>query len=387
MAFNFHVPTRIIFGQGRAASVGRILKARGLSSALIITDTGVVRAGCLKSVISSLEEHGILYGVYDGVEQNPTEENVEEALSIFTEGDNDAVLAVGGGSSLDTGKALVALLKERRDIRELYSGVLKGEAPVTLMAVPTTSGTGSEVTWSAVITNVERKVKETIRGEYMYPRYAVVDPELTLTLPKGITASTGMDALTHALEAYITRNAHPMSDALAMEAAFLIFGNLTKAVEDGQDIEARSAMSIASTLAGMAFSISGLGMVHGLAEPLGGRFNIPHGIANSVLLPYCLEFNRDAAREKLSVIARLIGVSRPGMDEAEQAAVLVLEVRRLSRQVGIPECLEMRVDEKEVDALVEDALTNSCLPANPRSVGMEDIRRIYSTVVGGSSHL
>ncbi len=380
--FRFSVPTEIIFESGSSLKAGDILRERGVDSALIITDKGVLAAGCLDNVFESLKGNGITFGVYDGVEQNPAEETVEEALRMLIARDYDSVIAVGGGSSLDTGKATIALLKEKREIGDLYSQVLRGDSPLPLMAIPTTAGTGSEVTWSAVITDTRRRVKETIRGEYMYPDYAIVDPELTLSLPKTITASTGMDALTHAIEAFITTRAHAMSDALAMEACLLIFNNLRDAVMEGDNIEARSAMSIASTLSGMAFSISGLGMVHGLAEPLGGRLNIPHGIANSVLLPYCLKFNQEAAKEKLATLSNLIGDNGSKMSIEEEAASLVSEVKRLSRDVGIPEKLEdVEVSKEEFDALVDDASVNSCLPGNPRSVSVEEIEAIYSEVL------
>jgi len=244
-----------------------------------------------------------------------------------------------------------------------------------------TAGTGSEVTWSAVITNEEDHVKETIRGEYMYPKFALVDPELTLTLPRHITASTGMDALTHALEAYICNRAHALSDALAMEASMLIFGHLRNAVRDGSDMSARSAMSIASTLAGMAFSISGLGMVHGMAEPLGGKLNVPHGIANSVLLPYCLGFNRDAVQGKLSVLARLLYLDGH-RSEGGSSQALVDSVRIMAREVGIPAHIDdAKVSEEQMRALVQDAQVNSCMPANPKKITRKDIEAIYREIL------
>lgn len=378
--FRFHVPTRIIFEVGAVHFLGEMLKDEGINAAMVITDKGVLGAGCLEPVFSSLDKYGIVHEIYDGVKQNPTERNVEEALAFLKSGSFDAILAVGGGSSLDTAKAVLALLKEGRNIRDLYQGVLRGKPPIPLIAVPTTAGTGSEVTWSAVITNEEARVKETIRGEYMYPKMAVVDPELTITLPEKITASTGMDALTHALEAFISKKAHALSDGLAMEAAYLIFNNLRNAVDNGQDIQARSAMSIASTLAGMAFSISGLGMVHGLAEPLGGRYNVPHGIANSILLPHCLSFNCDAVEEKLAILARLLGLDGK-RDFHEVSHSLVDEVIRLADDVGIPGKLDITLDEEEFNALVNDALKNSCLPANPKNVKREDIQAIYSRIL------
>lgn len=376
----FHVPTRIIFEVGAVHFLGEMLKDDGINATLVITDKGVLDAGCLEPVFASLDKYSIDHETYDGVKQNPTERNVEEALELLNSGSFDAIIAVGGGSSLDTAKAVLALLKEGRSIRELYQGILRGTPPMPLIAIPTTAGTGSEVTWSAVITNEEARVKETIRGEYMYPRIAVVDPELTVTLPEKMTASTGMDALTHALEAFISKKAHAVSDGLAMEATYLIFNHLRDAVENGHDIRARSAMSIASTLAGMAFSISGLGMVHGLAEPLGGRYNVPHGIANSVLLPHCLTFNCDAVEEKLAIMARLLGFDGEH-DSHEISHILVEEVTRLADDVGIPHELDIVIDKDEFEALVSDAQRNSCLPANPKKVRREDIEAIYSHIL------
>jgi len=379
--FTFNVPTRIVFEPGSTRKLGEFLASQGANSALIITDKGVLNAGCLKGVFKALDSSRIAHGTYDGVEQNPTEGNVRQALRILRECNCDSIVAVGGGSSMDTAKAVVASMKEGKDISELYQGVMRGRAPLPLVAVPTTAGTGSEVTWSAVITDTENRVKETARGDYMYPKLALVDPEITVSLPAHITASTGMDALTHAIEAFITRGAHAMSDALAMESSLLIFRHLRDAVRDGGNMTARGAMSIASTLGGMAFSISGLGMVHGMAEPLGGRYNVPHGIANSVLLPHCLSFNCDAVEGKLTVMARLLGID--GDHTARETSHSLVEaVRKLSNDVGIPHRLDITVDREEFDSLVADASKNSCLPANPKPVRRKDIEVVYSQVIG-----
>lgn len=385
--FKFYVPTRLVIEAGCVSSLGTMLAKQGVKSALIVTDRGVMKAGCVSKVLSSLEDSGIGDEVYDGVEQNPSEENVKEALAMLSRNGYGAIVAVGGGSAIDTAKAVVAMMIEKVDIRDLYSREVVGKAPIILVAVPTTAGTGSEVTRSAVITNKEARVKETIRGECLYPKIALVDPELTISLPRSITASTGMDAFTHAIEAYTTRNAHALSDALAIEATRLIFANLRKAVSDGSDIEARSNMCVASTLAGMAFSISGLGMVHAMAEPLGGRFNVPHGVANSILLPYCLNYNCDAVSKKLAFLARVLGL-RSSYDEedsgsVEDAAVAVVEaVKKLSADVGIPHRIQkVTVTKMEFNDLVGDALKNSCLPANPKKASREDLKRTYAMVL------
>lgn len=385
--FRFYVPTRLVMEQGCVGSLGETLSKQEVDSALVVADRGVVEAGCVSKVLSSLEESGIGHVTYDGVEQNPTEENVKEAHETVSRNGFGAIVAVGGGSVIDTAKAVVALMTECCEIRELYSRDVVGTAPITLVAVPTTAGTGSEVTRSSVITNKEARVKETIRGECLYPKIALVDPELTITLPRSITASTGMDALTHAIEAYTTKNSHPLSDALAVEAARLIFRNLGKAVRDGSDLEARTCMSAASTLAGMAFSVSGLGMIHAMAEPLGGRFNIPHGTANSILLPYCLDFNCDTVLNKLAHLAKVLdlcsGYDIKDRKAACSAAQAIVElVRRLSLDVGIPQRIEkLSLSKEEFSDLVEDASRNSCLSANPKKVEKKDIREIYAEVL------
>ena len=385
--FKFFVPTRLAVGAGCVGTLGSLLEKQGVKSCLIVTDRGVVKAGCVSRVLRSLDDTSIGYEIYDGVEQNPTEDNVGEALDAVSQNGFGAIVAVGGGSAIDTAKAAVALMIERCDIRELYTRDVVGQAPVTLVAVPTTAGTGSEMTRSAVITNKEARVKQTIRGDSLYPKMALVDPELTVSLPKSITASTGIDALTHAIEAYITKNAHALSDALAIEATRLIFGNLRKAVNDGSDIEARSNMCVASTLGGLTFSISGLGMVHAMAEPLGGRYNVPHGVANSVLLPYCLSFNCDAVSKKLAFLARVLGIYND-YDEADKrsvdmAAIAVVDaVQQLSADVGIPQRIQKaKLTKKEFSKLTNDALKNSCLPANPKKAGREDLKRIYAMVL------
>lgn len=385
--FRFYVPTRLVMEPGCVVSLGQMLSAQGVDSALVITDRGVMEAGCVSKALASLDRAGIGHEIYAGVEQNPTEENVSEGHEAVSLNGFGAIVAVGGGSVIDTAKAVVALMTECCEIRNLYSRDVVGKASVTLVAVPTTAGTGSEMTRSSVITNKEARVKETIRGECLYPKIALVDPELTVTLPKSITASTGMDALTHAIEAYTTKSAHPMSDALAVEAARLIFGNLRRAVDSGRDLQARTCMSAASTLAGMAFSISGLGMVHAMAEPLGGRFNIPHGVANSILLPHCLSFNCDAVLGKLAHLARTLGLSPlSGLSDreaiGEDARNVVEAVRRLSQDVGIPHRIDnLIVSKKEFEGLVDDSLRNSCLNANPKKVGRKDITRIYAEVL------
>ena len=385
--FRFYVPTRLVMEQGCVGSLGETLSKQEVDSALVITDRGVVEAGCVSKVLSSLEESGIGHVTYDGVEQNPTEENVKEAHETVSRNGFGVIVAVGGGSVIDTAKAVVALMTERCEIRELYSRDVVGTAPITLVALPTTAGTGSEVTRSSVITNKEARVKETIRGDCLYSKVALVDPELTITLPRSITASTGMDALTHAIEAYTTKNSHPLSDALAVEAARLIFENLGKAVRDGSNLEARTRMSTASTLAGMAFSVAGLGMVHAMAEPLGGRFNIPHGTANSILLPYCLNFNCDAILNKLAHLAKVLDLCS-GYDVKDWKAVcgaaqaVVALVRRLSLDVGIPQRIEkLSLSKEEFSGLVKDALRNGCLSANPKKVQEKDIREIYAEVL------
>ncbi len=378
--FTFNVPTQIVFKRGSIGGLGEALSAENVNSVLVVTDAGVMNAGCLRGVFSSLESSGIIHETYDGVCQNPTEGNVRDALSVLGEGSYDAIVAVGGGSSIDTAKAVVASLKERRDISELYEGVLRGQPPMPLVAIPTTAGTGSEVTLSSVITDTENGAKETVRGEYMYPKLAIVDPEITVSLPAEITASTGMDALTHALEAFTTRESHAMSDALAMESSLLIFRHLRDAVRDGKNLTARAGMSVASTLGGMAFSISGLGMVHGMAEPLGGKYNVPHGIANSTLLPHCMRFNRDAVEDKLAQMARTLGISE-GDTPRETSRKMVEEVAKLSNDVGIPHKLDLTLDQYELDSLVSNALTNSCLPANPKAVKREDVEAIYSKIL------
>ncbi|MEM2943604.1 MAG: iron-containing alcohol dehydrogenase [Methanomassiliicoccales archaeon] len=388
-SFNFYVPTKVIFGRGCARSIGEILSKNRVNTALVITDNGVRKASCVARIISVLDDTGIVYDIYDGVMQNPREENVFEALEMLNKHKHEAIVAVGGGSVIDTAKATLAILKENCDIHELYHREVAGTAPLPLIAIPTTAGTGSEVTRSAVITDARAKVKETIRGDALYPKVALVDPELTISLPKSITAYTGMDALTHALEAYISKNAHVMSDALAVEAIKLIMKNLKNAVYDGKNIEARSCMIAASTLAGMAFSISGLGMVHAMAEPLGGRFNIPHGVANSVLLPYCLEFNCEAVAEKLVALAKMIDLysNNHGDPPPVQIAMgVVHSVRSLSSEIGIPHRLDnLEISDEEIRALIDDASRNGCLAANPRRVDRSDLERIFRMVLNAKS--
>ncbi|MBP1157009.1 alcohol dehydrogenase class IV [Paenibacillus sp. PvR052] len=286
---------------------------------LIVTDPGVRKANILEPIEASLNKYDIPYDIFDEVEPNPTSQVVDKAIQFLRQGKYDLVLAVGGGSSIDTAKAIAAMANNTGSILD-YEGVNKLPNPsLTLVAIPTTAGTGSEATSSTVVTNTQTLFKTAILSPYLYPKLAILDPELTLNLPPAITAATGMDALTHAIESYTSKLASPVSQAFAIHAVKMIGENLHKAYFVGTDMESRENMLAASFIAGIAFAHSRLGNVHAISHTFGGVFNIPHGIANATLLPYVLAFNLPACPEKFKDIAAALGELSVGYRRLKQA--------------------------------------------------------------------
>ncbi len=291
--FQWMAPFKIIFKSGAAEETGTLIKEKGLKKTLIVTDKGVVGAGAVKPVEEGLKAAGIEYAVFDGVIPNPTEATVDEGLAAYHAADADNIVAIGGGSAMDTGKAIGLVITNGGKAVDYDIVTGKSWPPKIKMpyfiAIPTTAGTGSEATWCSVITIVEQEYKTTIAGETAYADVAILDPQLSVGLPPAVTAATGMDALTHAIECYVVREekASPMSDMTSEKAIRLIAGSLRQAVANGTNIDARGDMLLGSALAGMSFTNAGLGLVHSLAHQLGAIYNIPHGVANAMILPYC----------------------------------------------------------------------------------------------------
>lgn len=381
----FTVPTKIKYGYGAAKNIGALIKELGGKSALIVTDPGLVRAGLLKTIRSILQSDGIQFSCYDQVEPNPSIENVEACFEVYRQNNPDVIVGLGGGSSIDTAKAVAVLATNGGRIQD-YEGYNKVTKPKkTVIAIPTTAGTGSEVTASSVITDRKRQIKMAIISFNVIPEYALVDPELTLSAPPALTASTGMDALTHAIESYVSKDAIPQSEALALHAIRLISRSLRRAVFDGDNRAARDDMMMGSLLAGMAFAISKLGNVHAMAHPLGGVFNIPHGIANAVLLPYVMKFNALACPEKFADIAAAMGADIRGLSQREAALKAVELVRELNTDIGIPDNLScLGVTTTALDKLCEDTMRSGNVLVNPRKTTIQDIRKLYEDAIAGA---
>ena len=374
--FSFELPTRIEYGVGVASKLGeevRLLKAQKVS---LITDPGIIKAGLLDKITSILKEEKLLYNVFDGVDPNPKDRNVERGAQVVRSFEADAMVAVGGGSVIDWAKAIGVLVSHDGKRIKDFEGKTAVKKPILpFIAVPTTAGTGSEVTFSAVITDTENNYKMTVRSPFMAAKVALLDPKLTVTVPPHITASTGMDALTHAIEAYTVKVSEPISDALALYAIELITNNLVNAVKNGENINARACMLVGSLLAGMAFSHSDVGSVHCMAEALGGVYDAPHGVCNAVLLPYVMEYNAEFCLEKYARIAQAMGEIFDTMEEGAMKAVE--RVKKLSVDVGLPSFKSLGVKEEDLEKLADMAAKNISTKSNPREMTKEDYLTLF----------
>lgn len=364
-SFEFILPTGINFGPGVVNRLAGELDDIGAGRVLIVTDRGIVGAGLLDRVIRFIEGR-YEYAVYDGVEANPKDRNAEEAAALARDTDADCVVALGGGSTMDAAKAVCVLaLQGGRVVDYKGKGKIKDRC-LPLVTIPTTSGTGSEVTFSSVITDTRENYKFTIKSPAIAARVALVDPELTVTVPPGVTASTGIDALTHAIEGYSVNVTEPIAEALGLYAAELIAANIKEAVHNGRSIEARSGMMLGSLLAGLCFSHSDVGSVHCMAEALGGMYDAPHGLCNAILLPYVMEYNLPEAEYKYARIARAMGVEHK--DDRQAAALGIERIRKLSAEIGLPGFDSLNVKEEDLEALSEMSAQNISTESNPRKI-------------------
>ena len=366
------------FGPGSRKVIAEEVAKRGYKKALVITDKDLVKFGVAAQVTDVLKEAGIPFELFDNVKQNPTVKNVKAGIEAFKAAGADFIVAIGGGSSIDTSKA-VGIIMNNPEFSDVVS--LEGVAPTKKKSVPViaTAGTAAEVTINYVITDEENVKKMVCVDPNDIPTLAVIDPELMLSMPRGLTAATGMDALTHAIEGLITLGAWEMSDMFELKAIEMIAKWLPKAVETPSDIEARDAMATAQYIAGMAFSNVGLGLVHGMAHPLGAFYDIPHGVANALLLPYVMEFNMPAAKAKYRKIAEAMGIDTAKMSDDEAAQAAVDAVKQLSISIKIPQKLsELNVKEEDLGKLAESAFNDVCTPGNPRKVTVEEIKALYT---------
>lgn len=367
-------------GSGAIQEIATEAKAHGFKKALVCSDPDLIKFGVTAKVTDILDKNGLEYELYSEIKPNPTIDNVKHGVETFKKSGADYLIAIGGGSSMDTSKAIGIIIAnpEFEDVRSL-EGVAPTKNPcVPIIAVPTTAGTAAEVTINYVITDVERKRKFVCVDPHDMPIIAIVDPDMMSSMPKGLTASTGMDALTHAIEGYTTLGAWELTDMMHLKAIEIISRSLRKAVEN--DPQGREDMALGQYIAGMGFSNVGLGVVHGMAHPLGAFYDTPHGIANAVLLPYVMEYNAEYTGEKFKYIAEAMGIDTTGMSQAEYRAAAVNAVKQLSKDVGIPEKLhEIGVKEEDLQALSESAFADVCTGGNPRPCTVESILGIYKT--------
>ncbi len=376
LPFSFTLPTKIVYGPGCVNALVEELQQNGGTRPLVVTDRGVKSAGILERITGLLDAEGIEYAIYDGVEANPKDTNVAEGARIARAFGADSLVAIGGGSPIDCTKSIGVLLAHDADDIRKYEGKTAATKPQPLMiSIPTTSGTGSELTFSSVITHSAQARKMTVKSPFTAAKVAICDPELTLSVPAHITAATGMDALTHAIEAYTATCAEPISDALALYAIELIYPHLTTAVHDGSDLEARSAMLLGSMLAGIAFSHSDVASVHCIAESLGGLYDLPHGVCNAIFLPYVMEYSKDYAIERYARIARAMGLEYRSDEEGAQKAVEA--VKQLAIDVHLPAFSSLDVDTDDFETLAVMSAKNISTESNPRPMDEQD----YLTVI------
>ena len=369
-------------GAGSIHEIVGEVKGRGLGKALVCSDPDLVKFGVTKKVLDILEGAGLAYELYSDIKPNPTIENVQSGVAAFKKSGADYLVAIGGGSSMETCKAIGIIIAnpEFADVRSL-EGVAPTKHPsVPIIAIPTTAGTAAEVTINYVITDVEKKRKFVCVDVHDIPVVAIIDPEMMSTMPKGLTAATGMDALTHAIEGYITKGAWEMTDMFHLKAIELIAKSLRGAVANTK--EGREGMALGQYIAGMGFSNVGLGIVHSMAHALGAVYDTPHGVANAILLPTVMEYNAPATGEKYRDIAKAMGVKgTESMTQAEYRKAAVDAVRQLSLDVGIPQDLKAIVKEEDVRFLAESAMADACRPGNPKDPTLEDIIGLYRSLM------
>lgn len=372
------------FGPGARKELPEAIRRLGKSKALVVTDPGLIKFGVAKMVTDILDQAAIPYEIFSEVKPNPTVANVCAGIDAFKASGADVLVAVGGGSAIDTAKG-IGIVSNNPEFADIVS--LEGCAPtkhksVPIIAIPTTAGTAAETTINYVIIDENKQKKMVCVDPNDIPAVAIVDAELMYSLPRGLTAATGMDALTHAIEGYITRGAWQMSDMFEIEAIRMIAQWLPIAVEEPSNPDARNGMAVAQYIAGMAFSNVGLGLVHGMAHPMGSLFDVPHGVANALLLPTVMEFNMPCCIDKYAAIARAMGVDTSAMTPEEAAKAACEAVKALSLKVGIPQHLsELGISETDIPRLAQQALEDVCTPGNPRDVTLADIEALYHKVL------
>lgn len=369
-------------GAGAIAAIADEAIKRGFTKAFVCSDPDLVKFHVTDKVLKVLEDSKLAYELYSNIKPNPTIENVQTGVAAFKKSKADYIIAIGGGSSMDTAKAIGIIINnpEHEDVRSLEGAVDTKNPSVPIIAVPTTAGTAAEVTINYVITDIEKNRKFVCVDPHDIPVVAVIDSDMMSTMPKGLTAATGMDALTHAIEGYITKNAWELSDMFHLKAIEIISRSLRGAVANTP--EGREGMALGQYVAGMGFSNVGLGIVHSMAHPLGALYDTPHGVANAIILPTVMEYNAEATGEKYREIARAMGVKGvDDMTQEEYRKAAIEAVRQLSKDVGIPQTLKGIVKKENIDFLAQSAMDDACRPGNPKDPTKEDIIKLYKSLL------
>ncbi len=378
MANRFVLNETSYHGKGAINEIATEIKARGFKKAFVCSDPDLIKFGVTKKVTDVLDNSGIVYEIFSEIKANPTIENVQAGVKAFKESGADCIVAIGGGSSMDTAKAIGIIIEnpEFADVRSLEGVAPTKNKCTPIIAVPTTAGTAAEVTINYVITDSEKNRKMVCVDINDIPVVAVVDPDMMATMPKGLTAATGMDALTHAIEGYITAGAWEMSDMFHIKAIEIIAKSLRGAVDNTD--EGREGMALGQYIAGMGFSNVGLGIVHSMAHPLGALYDTPHGVANAIILPTVMEYNAPATGEKYRDIAKAMGVDGVDAMSLEAARKAAIDaVKKLSADVGIPADLKEIVKKEDIDFLAQSAFDDACRPGNPRETSVQEIKELY----------
>lgn len=381
----FSIPTAIRFGHGQIDKLPEYLASLGAGNPLVVTDGGLTKTDVYKTVTEILESAPQKWGAFNGVSPNPTEENIEAGAAAYRNGGHDSLIALGGGSAIDAAKAIVLRVALGAPLGEITTGMKPNVVFPRLIAIPTTAGTGSEVGRATVIIMGDSGRKAVLFDPRLMPSMAILDPDLTLNLPPFLTAATGMDAFTHCLESYVSKEFHPIADSMALGGLGLVILNLPRAYQDGQDREARGYMMIAASMGALAFQ-KDLGAAHSMAHPLSSISGLHHGLANAVVLPYVVEFNLGAAEERYARVAAIFDPKNALLPAAEAARKTVVAIRELNKVLGIPATLkEAGVSESALDALARDAEHDGCHLTNPRACTLEDFQKLFRCAFDGTS--
>lgn len=382
MANRFILNETSYHGSGAINEIATEAKARAFKKAFVCSDPDLIKFNVTKKVLDVLETAGLLYEVYSEIKPNPTIENVQTGVAAFKSSGADYIIAIGGGSSMDTAKAIGIIITnpEFADVRSLEGVADTKNKCIPIFAVPTTAGTAAEVTINYVITDAQNNRKMVCVDPHDIPVVAFVDPDMMSSMPKGLTAATGMDALTHAIEGYITAGAWELSDMFHLKAIEIIAKNLRGAVDNTP--EGREGMALGQYVAGMGFSNVGLGIVHSMAHPLGALYDTPHGIANAIILPTVMEYNAEATGDKYKYIAQAMGVEgTENMTQAEYRKAAIDAVKKLSADIGIPSDLKEIVKKEDIPFLAQSAFDDACRPGNPKETSVEDITKLYEALI------